>query len=42
MQAGFEDRGHARQPELAERAIEFDKIHCGSPSPERIFAGSPT
>ena len=30
-QAGFEDGGHAGQAELAERAIEFDEIHSGSP-----------
>ena len=30
-QAGFEDGRHAGQAELAERAIEFDEIHSGSP-----------
>ena len=30
-QAGFEDGGHAGEAELAERAIEFDEIHSGSP-----------
>ena len=30
-QARFEDRGHAGQTELAERAIELDEIHSGSP-----------
>ena len=30
-QAGFEDVGHAGEAELAERAIEFDEVHVGSP-----------
>ena len=30
-QAGFEDGGHAGEPQLPEGAIEFDEIHCGSP-----------
>ena len=30
-QSGFEDGRHAGQAELAERAIEFDEIHSGSP-----------
>ena len=30
-QAGFEDGGHAGQAEFAERMIELDEIHTGSP-----------
>ena len=30
-QPGVEDGGHAGEAQLAERAIEFDEIHCGSP-----------
>ena len=30
-QARLEDVGHAGEPELAERVIEFDEIHVGSP-----------
>src|SRR5712691_7906096 len=30
-QSGFEDGRHAGQAELAERAIELDEIHSGSP-----------
>src|SRR5712691_4538317 len=30
-QAGFEDRGHAREAEFVERVIEFDQIHGRSP-----------
>jgi hypothetical protein len=30
-EAGFEGRGHAGEPQLAERGIEFDEIHEGSP-----------
>ena len=30
-QARFEDGGHAGEAQLAERAIEFDEIHVGSP-----------
>jgi hypothetical protein len=28
---GFEDVGHPREPELAERAIDFDEIHSEPP-----------
>ena len=28
-EAGFEDGGHAGEPELAEGVIEFDEIHAG-------------
>ena len=27
----FQNGGHAREPELPERSIEFDEIHCASP-----------
>lgn len=30
-QADLQDIGHAREPEFAERVIEFDEIHVGSP-----------
>ena len=30
-QPGFEDVGHAGEAELAERVIEFDEVHVGSP-----------
>jgi hypothetical protein len=30
-QARLEPIGHAREPQLAERVIEFDEIHDGSP-----------
>ena len=30
-EAGFEDGRHAREAEFAERVIEFDEIHSGSP-----------
>ena len=30
-QAGFEDGGHAREPQLPEGPIEFDEIHSESP-----------
>ena len=28
-EAGFEDIGHAREAELAERALQFDEVHVG-------------
>ena len=31
LQTRFEDSGHARETQLAERTIEFDEIHDGSP-----------
>ena len=30
-QSGFEDGRHAGEAEFAERVIEFDEIHSGSP-----------
>jgi hypothetical protein len=30
-EAGFENVGHPREAEFAERVIEFDEIHVGSP-----------
>ena len=30
-QSGFEDVGHAGEAQLAQRLVEFDKIHEGSP-----------
>ena len=30
-QAGFEDIGHSREAQLAQRLVEFDEIHARSP-----------
>ncbi len=32
VQPGLENRSHAREAELAERVIEFNEVHGGSPS----------
>jgi hypothetical protein len=31
-QTGFEERDHAREPQLAKGPIEFDQIHSESPA----------